>query len=78
MTDIITRLTSPDEATDENICTLLDDAAAEIERLRKELEYRSIVANELYDACGSHAWDYTEWLDFGQEHPWLEGSECDE
>ena len=40
MTDIIKRLTSPDEANDENICRLLDDAVAEIERLRAELDKR--------------------------------------
>jgi len=38
MDDIVERLTSPDEANDEHICQLLDDAADEIERLRGILE----------------------------------------
>ena len=37
MTDIVERLRLPDEANDENICGLLDDAADTIEQLRAEL-----------------------------------------
>ena len=53
MSDIVDRLRGPDEANDENLCQLLDDAADEIERLQEEKRRRVYYQEIVYFVCNA-------------------------